>query len=105
VGYARNGLTPIWTADNGVIADGTSGCTTGDSEIGELDTAVLVGEDVCTFDVSVDDTLIVKIYKSSQDLRDVNGDEIFGKFPEPFAYIRQGTILTEPSWAFRRYQK
>lgn len=57
--------TPVRASNDCEVVD-PSGC--GDAEVCELDAAVLVGEDVGALDVAVDDSLLVKILQSFQDL-------------------------------------
>lgn len=59
------GLTPVGTPDDGRVAHASGG---GDSEVRKLDAPVLIGKDVGALDVAMDDTLIMKIYKTLEDL-------------------------------------
>lgn len=54
-------------------------CACRNSKVCELDFAVLGGEDVGAFDVSVDNTLIVKILQSLQNLCCVDADQVLGE--------------------------
>jgi|SRR5882762_1408160 len=87
--------TPIRTPDHRVICNSSGGCAR-DTKVSQLDTAIFIGEDICPLDISVDYTLIVKIYKPFQYLRDVYCHEIFGKLSETLADIVQRPILTKP---------
>ena len=60
--------TPIGTAHDGVICHGASCGATGDPKIGKLDATVFVGEDVCSFYVAMDNTLVMEISETIQDL-------------------------------------
>jgi len=68
----------------------------GDAEVGELDQALLGGEDVGAFDVAVDDTLLVEVEEAVQDLGHVEGNEVFGELAKVLADAVQRAILTVP---------
>lgn len=82
-------LTPVWTSHNRVIIRGTSSCLTGDTKICELDTSVLVCEDVRALDVTMDHTLVVQVDEAFEDLRDIHSDEVFWELSKFLAYIVQ----------------
>jgi hypothetical protein len=79
-------LTPIRTPDHRIVRDSSSSRAR-DTEISQLDTTVLVRQDIRSFDISVDHTLIVQIHEPLQDLRDVNGHEVLGKLSKALADI------------------
>lgn len=81
-------LTPIWTANHCVVRDSSCGRTS-DSKVGKLYTPILVGQDIGTFDVAVNDTLIMQVDEPFQHLGDVHCYEIFRKLSESFAYSVQ----------------
>lgn len=92
----RNELTPVWTTNYCIVPNRPRSRTTGDAEIRELDTSVLVSQDVGTLDIPVDDTLVVEVYKSFKNLGYVDSNQSFRKFPEPLADIVERTVLTKP---------
>ena len=51
----------------------------GHTEICQLDCAILVREDVGALDVAMDDTLVVEVEETLEDLRDEHGDEVLGE--------------------------
>ena len=79
--------TPVWTAHNLIVPNRARCRTTCNTEVCELDTSIFVREDVCTFDITVDDTLVVKVHQTLEDLRDVDGDKRLRKLPKPLANI------------------
>src|SRR4051794_20294770 len=57
-----------------------------DAKVSKLDGAVLGRQDVGTLDISVNNTLIVEILQTLEDLRHVHTDEIFRELPVGFTY-------------------
>ena len=88
--------TPIRTANNGIIPDCTRSSTTCNAEVSELDAAILVGQNIRALDVSVDDTLVVEIDESLENLRNVHSDEGLRELAKLLAYVVEGTVLAEP---------
>ena len=66
----------------------------GDTKISKLDGAVFCGEDIGSFDVTVNDTLVVKILQALEDLGHVHADQIFGELAVCLAYRVKRAILT-----------
>ena len=89
--------TPIRTANNGIIPDRARSSTTCNAKVSELDATILVGQNVRALDVSVDDTLVVEIDESLENLRNVHSDEGLRELAKLLAYIVEGPVLTEPA--------
>lgn len=77
-------LTPIWTSYHSVIVRRCSGLAR-HSEVRKLHTSVLVREDICTFDITMYDTLLVKVNETFQHLRYIYSNEILREFPKLLA--------------------
>lgn len=56
-----------------------------DSKVGEFDDAFLGGEDIGTFDVPMDDTLVVQVNESIEDLGDVCCSKVLWQLSEVLA--------------------
>jgi len=67
------------------------------TEVCQLDIALLGGEDVGALDVSVDDTLLVEVLETAQDLGHVEGDEVFRELAEVLADAVQRSVLAVPA--------
>jgi hypothetical protein len=74
----------------------------GNTEIGQLDTAIFVCEDVGSLNVAVYNTLIMQINKPIQNLRNIDRDETLGELAKAFTDIVQGAILAIPIHEMRR---
>jgi hypothetical protein len=70
--------------------------TTRNTKIRQLDSPILIGEDVGSLDIAVDHTLVVEIDQSLQHLGDVHRYEVFRKLAESFGDGVKGTVLAEP---------
>lgn len=55
------------------------------TEVGQLDQTLLGGQDVCTFDIPVNDTLLVQVEETVKDLGHVQCDEVFGELAKVLA--------------------
>lgn len=66
----------------------------GDTKVGQLDSAVLCGEDVGALDVTMDDTLVVQILEALKNLRHVDAHQVLGKLAVRLAYRVQRAVLT-----------
>lgn len=51
--------TPVWTAYNCSIAHGASGSAACNTEVSKFNTSIFVSEDICAFDVPMNDALIM----------------------------------------------
>jgi len=60
--------TPVGASNYGSIDRSPCGHITGDAKIGQFDGTVFVRQDICTFDIAMDDALVVKVDQSFQDL-------------------------------------
>jgi hypothetical protein len=87
------GRHPVRATDDGAVVDTRR--VARDAEVGELDGAVLVGEDVGALDVAVDDTLIVKVHEAFENLGDVHRNEALGELAEALGDVVEGAILAE----------
>lgn len=87
--------TPIWTANNSIVPHACGGIAR-NSEIGQLYRSILIREDIGTFDVSVNNSLVVKVNQSLQHLRNVHRNQTLWELAEALGYIVQGTVLAEP---------
>ena len=88
--------TPVWTTNDSVVPYRSCSSATRNAEVCKLDTPVLVCQDIRTLDVSVYDTLVVKIYKSLQDLRNVDPDEGLWELAKFLADIMERSVLAKP---------
>ena len=88
-------LTPVRTADDFIVATCASRRGACDSEVRQLHASVFVRQDIGTFDVAVDNTLVVQVHQTFQNLRDVHGNQWFGKLAEALAYVVQRAILAK----------
>jgi len=79
--------TPVWAANDSIVADCAGRGGTGNPKICKLDTSVLVRQYIRTLDVPMNNTLIMEVYKAFQHLTNVNSDEILGELSKSFAYI------------------
>ena len=66
------------------------------TEIRQLDRTILVGEDVGALDVAVDDTLVVEVQQTLEDLRDEYGNEVLGEFSKVLADAVQRSVFAVP---------
>jgi hypothetical protein len=87
--------TPVGAAYDSSIIESCC-CSTGYTKVRQLDSPVLIGQQVCSFDVTMDDTLVVEVDQSFENLGDVDSNEVLRKFSEPFADTMKGAVLTEP---------
>ena len=94
--------TPVGTSHDGIVTD-TRRCTTCNAKVSEFDASVLVCKDISTLDVSVNDTLIVQVYQSFQDLRNIDRYEVFWKLSKAFADVVEGAVFTESNRHQRRF--
>lgn len=62
----------------GIILTTSQGAR-GDAKIRQFDGAILGGEDVCAFDVAMDDTLVVEVIQAVEDLGHVYPDQVLGE--------------------------
>lgn len=81
--------TPVWTSHNLVVPDRCCCSIAGDSKVGELDTAILIREDVGTLDVAVYDALLMQVHETFQYLRDVHAYEGFRELAKTLADVVQ----------------
>lgn len=56
-----------------------------DTEVGQLDGAILGRQDVGAFDISVNDALVVQVLQALQNLGHVDPDQVLGKLAVGFA--------------------
>ena len=96
VKYFLKELTPIRTPNYRIIIDCTSRLAS-NTEVRELYTTILIGEDICTFDIPMYDALLVEVDKPFQDLRYIHSHEIFRKLSKFFANAMERTVLAEPA--------
>ena len=89
--------TPIWATDDRIVADGPRSSAARHTKIGELHAPILVREDVRTFDISVDHTLVMEVHEPFEDLRDVHPDKRLRELAKLLADIMEGTVLAKPS--------
>lgn len=68
-----------------------------DTKVGELDGSIFRRQDVGALDVSVDDTLIVQILQTLQDLGHVHADQVLWELAVGFADGMQRAILAIPA--------
>lgn len=88
-------LTPIRTSNHCIVPYARSRAAR-DTKVRQLHLSVLVREDVRALDVAVDNTLIVEIHESFEDLRDIHCHEPFRELAKFLAYVVQGAVLAEP---------
>jgi hypothetical protein len=67
------------------------------TEICQLDCAILVGEDVGALDIAMDDTLVVEVEQTLENLRDEHGDEVLRELAKLLEDRVQRSILAEPA--------
>ena len=80
--------TPIWASHYRIIVRSSSSrCITRNAKVCELHSAVLGREDIRSLDVAMDDTLVMEVDESFQDLRDVDRDEVLWELSEPLADV------------------
>ena len=89
-------LTPVRTPNYSVVPNSSCSSTTCNAEVSELDATILVGQNIRALDVSVDDTLVVEIDESLENLRNVHSDEGLRELAKLLAYVVEGTVLAEP---------
>lgn len=66
------------------------------SEICELDRPIFVGEDIRALDIAMDNTLVVQVHQTLQDLRDIHRYEVFWELAKLLDDVVEGSILAEP---------
>ena len=88
--------TPIWASHYRIVVRSSSGrCITCNAKVCKLHSAVLGREDIRSLDVAMDDTLIMEVDESFQDLRDVDRDEVLRELAESLADVVQRPVLAE----------
>jgi hypothetical protein len=93
-----NRLTPVWAPYDRIIASGAGGGSiTRDAKVGEFDSAIFGRQDVGALDITVDDTLVMEVYKTIENLRYVDGDQVFWELSESLADVVQRAVLAESS--------
>lgn len=85
---------PVWRAYDLclLVWSGKSACR--NAEIGQLDGAILGRQDIGSFDVSMDNTLVVQILQTLKDLGHVHTNQVLGKLAISFANGMQRAIFT-----------
>ena len=78
--------TPVRTSDDFVVAN-AGGCAARHAKVRKLDASVLVCQDISTFDVSVNHTLVVEVYQAFENLRDVDCDQRFRELSKSFTDV------------------
>ena len=84
---------PVRGADDLGLLVGPGEGARADAKVGQLDGAILGGQDVGAFDVAVDDALVVQVLQALQDLGHVDADQVLGKLAVGFADGMQRAIL------------
>ena len=79
--------TPVRTANYGVITDSTCSGATCNTKIRKFDATILVGQNIRTLDIPVNDTLVVEVSKTLKYLANVNSDESFRELSKSFANV------------------
>ena len=87
--------TPIRAADDLIVPDGRSRSVTCYTKVRELDASILVRQDIGTLDVAMYDTLVVQIYQTFKDLRNVHADQLLREFSKALADVMERSILAE----------
>lgn len=82
-------LTPIRAADYHVVICRTGSGFTGDTKICEFDASVLVRKDVCALNIAMDDTLIVQVHETLENLRNIDSNQILRKLSKLLANVMQ----------------
>ena len=57
-------------------------CPSGNPEVCQFDKSLFGGKDVCSFDVPMYDTLLVKVKEPMKYLGHIDTHKVFRKFPE-----------------------
>lgn len=94
--------TPVWTAHHLVITHRNGRRIPRNSKVCQLHAAVLIREDIRPFDVAMDDTLVVEIHKTLQNLRDIHPNECLRELAESLANIMKRAILAESTGTFSK---
>ena len=89
--------TPIWATDNRIVANSTRSGAARHTKIGELHAPILVREDVRTFDISVDHTLVMEVHEPFEDLRDVHPDKRLRELAKLLADVVERAVLAKPA--------
>ena len=79
--------TPVWAANYGIITDSTCSGATCNTKIRKFDATILVGQNIRTLYISVNDTLVVEVSKTLKYLADVNSDKSFMELSKSFANV------------------
>lgn len=79
--------TPVRAANYGVITDSTCSGATCNTKIRKFDATILVGQNIRTLDIPVNDTLVVEVSKTLKYLANVNSDESFRELSKSFANV------------------
>ena len=94
--------TPVRAANYGIITDSTCSGATCNTKIRKFDATILVGQNIRTLDIPVNDTLVVEVHETFENLRDVHCNKRFGELSETFAYVMQRAVLAEPRRIIRQ---
>lgn len=94
--YSSRRRTPVWTSNYGSICS-SRGYTTCNTEICEFHSSILVGQDVRTLNISVDDTLVMEVDQPLQNLRNVDCDKVFRELAKFLDDSLKGAIFAEPN--------
>ena len=94
--YSKQALTPVWTPHHCAIRHTTR--LRSHPKVCQFNGSIFVCEDIGTFDISMNNTLVMEVNQSFQHLRYINSNETFRKLSESLGNVVQGTILTEPRW-------
>jgi hypothetical protein len=84
---------PVRGTDNLSFLVGAGQSASRYTKIGKLDFSILSREDIRSFDISMDNTLVVQILEALEHLGHVYADEVLGEFAVSFAYRVKRTIL------------
>ena len=79
--------TPVWAANYGIITDSTCSGATCNTKIRKFDATILVGQNIRTLYISVNDTLVVEVSKTLEYLTDVNSNESLRELSKSFANV------------------
>ena len=95
--------TPIWAPHNGIVGNRTC-CRARYTEICQLDTSVLVRQNVGSLYVAMDDTLIMQVHQAFQHLRNIDRYQILRKLAKSFTNVMQRSILAEPFFKLELFE-
>ena len=87
--------TPIWAPNDLVLPNPGSCRITGDAKVSQLDTTILVREDVGALDVAVYDTLVMEVHEPFEDLRDVHPDKRLRELAKLLADVVERAVLAK----------